>query len=190
MWRSGFLMKKYTFIFSSLLFFKLSLYGDVPQAKELADLAQRYAAAIEDYKSKPLGLLEQNAKNSLRNSYLACSASDNELLYKLGAYTEVVRRVKQWCHKCSRGLSHKIEPSVTTNQFVELAQNYATLHKQVSQSPEYQNHQQAHYEYKKAVMHLLKQGYSIEQINLTLKSYGISHPRVLSRTEYWKKKDL
>lgn len=170
--------------------FELCLFADIPQRKEMVKLANQYIDAIEDYSSKPIGLLEINAKNALRDKYLSCSASDTELIYELGAYVEVVYKINQWKLKCSRGLLHKLEPTVSPSEFIHQAQQYAILHKQVSQSPEYQKLKKAHKEYKKMVLNLLGQGFTVTHINDTLKSYGVSHDRVLDKTEYWRKKIL
>ena len=183
-------MKKFSITLSILVIFEFCLHADIPQRKEMIDLANQYSTAIEEYFSMHLGGLEINSKNSLKDNYLCCSASDAELVYKLGAYTEVVRRLNEWKIKCARGLMHKLEPAISVEEFIEKAQQYSILHKQVSQSPEYQNHKLAHHEYKKMILNLLKQGFTVEKINGTLRSYGIANTRVLSRTEYWKKKEL
>ncbi len=173
-----------------LMLLEFGCYAELTRIKEVVSLANQYSEAIDGYYSTPLGKLEQQSKNALKSAYLNCDGSDEELLYKLGAHTEVMRRIKEWRHKCAKGIMHKTGNDVSVENFVEKAQLYALLHKQVSQSPEYQAHKSSHNEYKQLVLNWLKQGHSPAQINLTLQSYGISNTRVLSRTEYWLKKEL
>lgn len=166
------------------------LKADLPDRKNIVKLSQAYKKAMDVYFSTDFGKLEYQAKNALRNAYLACGVSDDELMCKLSVHLEVVRRLKEWKRKCGRGLHQKTEPSVSVDDFISQAQSYAMLHKQVSQSPEYKKHRQAHHEYKKLVLHLLNKGVKVDQINKVLNEIGIENERILSRTEYWRKKDL
>lgn len=179
------------FLFSFSIFSLIrGAFADVPNSKSLANLAHKFLDSYTQYIDMPLGSLERLSKDKLKEAYLSCKAPDFEITYKVGSHTEVIKKLENWKRKCSKGILRKKNQNTDIEEFIKVAQSYSSLYKQVSQSPEYIAYYEAKKAYKEAVLNLLKQGYSIKEINLTLKAYGINNENLFDQTSYWQTIEL
>lgn len=154
-------------------------------------IAFSYQAAMERYLGSEEGQEEFEYKNQLREDYLSCDASDDQIIsYLTECGPEVQRRLSEWSHKCSLGLLEKQDPTISLDELREMAALYALIHDQVQSLDIFQEYVQAHAQFKAEVIELLNNGSSPFNILQSLKDSGITNERLLSRPGYWAKKDL
>lgn len=155
---------------------------------------KKHAHAYEDsytkYANTDQGRFERSSKNALRTAFLACGASDDEVLDAVKDMKKVSKKCHEWIKKCNRGLLSKQEPTVSLDAFVKQARSYNEIHALVKNTEDFVSYNTSHKVFKREVIKLIKEGCTVKDVTDTMKDAGIEDERILSRPLYWKKKDI
>ncbi|MBT3393630.1 MAG: hypothetical protein HN411_00775 [Waddliaceae bacterium] len=159
--------------------------------KDLVDSAYAYQDAMEAYFNVEIGKREWALKMNLREAYIKCDATHDDIVEYVDGYgKELDRKLREWNLKIEKGLLERKDPTVSLEDFAERAEEYVVAHYEATTLPEYDEYVITHNTFKEIVISLMEAGRTTEEILQNLEDGNITNKRVLSRIEYWQKKAL
>lgn len=172
-------------------------------ASNLVDSAKKYSQAVKKYLESELGYKENRNRFVLREMYLSCRASNEDIARSItimSAYDSQdlenraksleYRVNKEWIQKNEAGiLDKKEERTIELSTFLSAAKAYQRLLIEASFTPEFTQRTLAHQKFYQVVQLRLSKS-NVEELIQELKEAGFCNDDlVIKRLQYWVEKE-
>jgi len=196
-------MKKGLIAVAALIIIAVIAFMAIPKAKPVQEgltpdktealiaSALLYQDSMDTYFDTDLGKKEWALKRNLREAYLKCDGSHEEIVAYVDGYgRELDRKLKEWNLKVEKGILERGDAGLSIEDFAGKAQDFLTVYNQASMLPEFEVYDDAHKAFKSDVTGLMTRGVAEDDIVEALEDGGISSKRVLAMVHYWRVKEL